>query len=347
MRFRPWHWVALSMTILAGSAGVAWLASPAPGESPVVFAAAAGPDPFVPQYFEAPFPPVTAIETVAAFEAAGRVRDDESVLGLAMGGVARAYPVEMLRMIRQEAINDQIGDLPILVTWCSLCNSARVFERVVGGRTLTFRINGQLWKNNMVLEDLETSSRWSQLPGRAMDGPLAGTTLTDLPILITDWKTWRREYPDTSVGLLARTEETTTHADRYAANASDPYLVGLVIGGEAHAWTLDRLRKQSVVNDEVGGTPVVVVFDHASGSVQVYSRRLDGRLLTFRNRDGKFVEESTGSRWNPLTGEATDGPLAGERLDPMPSVISRKSRWLGFYPASHLRPGTDLPSPLT
>jgi hypothetical protein len=40
---------------------------------------------------------------------------DELVLGAAMGGQAKAYPVTVLRF--REIVNDELAGIPILVTW--------------------------------------------------------------------------------------------------------------------------------------------------------------------------------------------------------------------------------------
>jgi len=43
------------------------------------------------------------------------MRDDEQVLGVAINGVARAYPTRILSW--HELVNDRFRDLPVLVSW--------------------------------------------------------------------------------------------------------------------------------------------------------------------------------------------------------------------------------------
>ena len=62
--------------------------------------------------------------------------------------------------------------VPIAVTWCDLCQSGMVYGREVAGRTLTLRVSGMLWLGNMVMEDLETGTLWSQLAGEGIRGEL-------------------------------------------------------------------------------------------------------------------------------------------------------------------------------
>lgn len=41
--------------------------------------------------------------------------DEELVMGLALGGEAKAYPISVLRS--REMVNDELAGIPILVTW--------------------------------------------------------------------------------------------------------------------------------------------------------------------------------------------------------------------------------------
>ena len=74
--------------------------------------------------------------------------------------MSRAYPLQIL--IWHEVVNDQIGGVPVIVTYCSICNSAIVFERKLGRRILSFGITGFVHGSNMVLYDRETQSWWQQ-----------------------------------------------------------------------------------------------------------------------------------------------------------------------------------------
>ncbi|MEE8445620.1 MAG: DUF3179 domain-containing (seleno)protein, partial [Alphaproteobacteria bacterium] len=58
--------------------------------------------------------------------------DQEPVIGLVVGGVAKAYPLRIL--IWHEIVNDSIGGTPVAVTFCPLCNAAVVFDRRLDGR---------------------------------------------------------------------------------------------------------------------------------------------------------------------------------------------------------------------
>ena len=77
------------------------------------------------------------------FVPVGETRDlapREPVISVHIGSEARAFPLRIL--IWHEIVNDTVGGMPIAVTWCPLCNSSVVFDRRVGGRTLSFGTTG-------------------------------------------------------------------------------------------------------------------------------------------------------------------------------------------------------------
>src|SRR5690242_15184102 len=54
---------------------------------------------------------------------------NEPVLALEIASDARAYPLQIL--IWHEIVNDTVGGRPVVITYCPLCNSGLVFDRVV------------------------------------------------------------------------------------------------------------------------------------------------------------------------------------------------------------------------
>ncbi|NNC90526.1 MAG: DUF3179 domain-containing protein [Akkermansiaceae bacterium] len=72
---------------------------------------------FNPRKVVAPFPAITDAKHVPAKEAGKFVSDDELVLGVAVGGEARAYPINMLTNPTREIVNDHVGGRAIAATW--------------------------------------------------------------------------------------------------------------------------------------------------------------------------------------------------------------------------------------
>jgi hypothetical protein len=122
----------------------------------------------------------------------------EPVITVTIAGEAsRAYPVRYLMW--HEIVNDQIGDLPIAVTFCPLCNSGIVFDRRTPAGTLRFGVSGKLRNSDMIMFDRETQSWWQQAVGIAIVGDLTGTHLQTLPTWMESWENFRSTNPQGQV----------------------------------------------------------------------------------------------------------------------------------------------------
>ncbi len=285
------------------------------------------------QVFRGPMPPVRPARVVPARNVGRRVADDELVLGIALDGQARAYPINMLTGPNREIINDQLGTHAIAVTWCHLCHSGIVYSRKVRGTVLVFAVSGLLWNDNLVMIDGRTKSSWSQLTGRAMRGPLQDAQLEQLPATLTDWKTWRALHPETTVMPMSR---TTRVYDQSFYRVLNRFVVGVAHGDAARAWPLSELDSTHFVNDELAEQPLLITYDGSSHTAFVFDRRVEQRTLSFFERDGKLFDAQTESRWDPSSGRAVDGPLQGKTLAPVPSTPAYRSVWETFYPRGTL-----------
>ena len=120
--------------------------------------------------------------------------DVEPVMGLEINGDARAYPLRVLMW--HEIVNDTVGDLPVTVTYCPLCNAALVFDRRIDGEADTFGTTGKLRHSDLVMYDRRTESWWQQFTGEAIAGELTGTKLKPVPSRLESWKNFKARHPD-------------------------------------------------------------------------------------------------------------------------------------------------------
>ena len=112
-------------------------------------------------------------------------------------------------------------------------------------------------------------------------------------------------------------------------------VVGVAHGGSAKAYPLAAVAEVGVVNDRVGGRPVVVAVT-PGGTLVAYDRRVAGEPLRFERADDRRLA-ADGSRFAVATGEAVDGPHAGRTLEPaaeLPPLFWFS--WLDFHPESDL-----------
>ncbi len=262
-------------------------------------------------------------------EANVEIREQELVLGVALDGEARAYPLNRISGPKRELLNDTIGGKPIAVTWCSLCFSAVVFDRQTHSGLLELGIAGSLWHDNMVMYDTKTQSLWSQIRGEAMSGPLQGTKLVRLASDVMTWNAWKREHPETTVAMFSR---TTEEFSRFPTSSRLTPALTLTSEEGSRAWELSELRHQPILNEMWKGQALLIARIEETGASRVYSRVLEDREFTFVTKNNSILDEQTRSTWDPRTGEAIDGPLRGLQLRRIPTSVASKSKWQIFYP---------------
>jgi hypothetical protein len=186
------------------------------------------------------------------------VRDTEPVIGLVLKGEARAYPLSIL--IWHEIVNDTVGGVPVAITYCPLCNSAVVFDRRLGGRTLEFGTTGKLRHSDLVMYDRQTESWWQQFLGEAIVGALTGETLRMVPSRLESFAEFRQRAPAGRVLVPNNPGMRRYGMNPYAGyDSSDtPFLYRgplpegiaalervVVVGREA--WPLTRVRAKGVI----------------------------------------------------------------------------------------------------
>lgn len=231
-----------------------------------------------------------------------------------------------------------------------------MFRAEIDGKPLDFDSSGSgfgLRGMNFVMRDRDTGTAWQQATGEAFEGPLKGKRLTILPFEITTWGEWRARYPETmalvpearfdeqyrlmaqrvaNLQLSARPRDRTLRDDARLPPMTQ--VLGIDVSGGRKAYPLPVLEKQTVVNDRVGSTPVLLVYAARVETTTAFSRVLRGRTLTFRAaRPGiaNVVDEETGSTWTPY-GECVAGSLKGERLEPITPLPSFWFSWAQFFP---------------
>lgn len=326
--------VAASLLALTVAFLVAW--HEPPGRPDVA------PSPFTkPMLILGPMAPMVDIPTVDAPGASDLLRPGESVLGVEINGEARAYPIDMMKYLEREILNDRLGGVPIAVTWCDRCQSGIVYGREVEGRELTFHVNGMLYHDNMVMVDSETGTLWSQIQGLGLEGSLAGRQLDGFPAVITPWDAWRAQHPRTSVLNFDRAPRGTSpspdgeilpHRERFSPGPSADFLLGVRCGDEGRAWKLDFLRRNPVLNESSCGIPLLLVHLPESGTFLAFDRRVDGVELTFRGEGGLLLDHQTDSVWDVESGRAVEGPQSGSALKAVQTTITLASAWEKLYP---------------
>ncbi len=113
----------------------------------------------------------------------------------------------------------------------------------------------------------------------------------------------------------------------------DEVVAGVELGPRPRLYPIGLLDTYEVVDAVDGNVPYVVARCPLTGLVAVFDRRAGGRALTFENsgalwRDMLVLRDrETGTYWNPATGRALEGPLAGETLRGIPAPVAAAEAW--------------------
>ena len=317
-------------------------------------------------------PSIDAPKFVGPSEASAWLKDVEPVVSLEIDGDARAYPLQILTW--HEIVNDSVGDVPVAVTFCPLCNSAIAFDRRLDGVELEFGVSGNLRNSDLIMYDRQTHSWWQQFTGEGIVGEHAGRTLEHLSASIVSFADFKEANPEGRV--LSR---DTGYARQYGRNPyagydtfdGNPFLfsgdldgrllpvervIAVTVEDVDVAFPLTVLQEEGVINYAIEERDIAVfhkfgttsALDASSiaesrdvGAAGVFDATLDGQALTFSVRDGQIVDDQTGSAWDIL-GNAVEGPLVGERLTPVVHGNHFWFAWAVFKPDTIVYQGRDL-----
>ncbi|MCH7906217.1 MAG: DUF3179 domain-containing protein [Chloroflexi bacterium] len=284
--------------------------------------------------------PLYETASMTAEEASAVYPPHTRVLGIVHEGDVRAYPLAVLSY--RESIHDTVGGVPLLVTWAPFCYTGRVFlapsrSGTPAGGTYTgdapFRVGstGRVVVNSPVLYELETGAQWLQYQGAALDGPDIGARLSEIPSLNTTLAAWMDAYPDTRVlddrvaplGDLFDRYYSSGRAGMHRAPHRDPrwppkeIVSGVSINGDVCAFPMSWLQIEPVVNEEVGGVPLVVAYEEHSASVLVFRAEIGGRRLTFEaDEDEQYEEDEQDEQLEESENDSPAGASVVESDDP-------------------------------
>lgn len=273
------------------------------------------------------------------------VPDTTFVIGLDINGEKRAYPLFI--MVWHEIVNDSVGGVPVAVTYCPLCFTNQVFERVIDGKEVEFGTSGKLYNSNLVMYDRLTDSYWSQALGVAITGELTGYELKRIPFDVISWADWKTLYPETLV-LTTETGHIRSYGvDPYGDYYTDPRILfpveheddrmhpkELILGFHesdvSKAYKQDDVESAIVINDIFNNKPMMLV-SLFSGDSRAFDRTVDGKVLTFDFVDNVIIDLESKSKWN-YDGVAISGSMEGIQLVRLPFNPGFWFEWVAFHP---------------
>lgn len=270
---------------------------------------------------------------------------DKLVIGIELNGEARAYPIQLIGYHHQ--VVDTINSIPVMVTYCTVCRTGRVFNPVVNGKYEKFRLVGMDHFNAM-FEDETTKSWWRQSTGECIAGPLKGTKLSEVKSEQVALNAWLRRYPN---ALILQGDEkfksSFVQMDNYDKGNSKSnltkrdtaswnpksWIVGIEKDFIAKAYDWNQLVAERIIQDSLPNLPLVILLENDSASFHTYSRKVNNDILNFSLRNDSIIDLNSQSLWD-FDGRCIDGKLKGASLEKIKSYQEYVHSWEYFHPGS-------------
>lgn len=268
-----------------------------------------------------------------------KIDPKETVIGVTIDGESKAYPIEIIGYHHQ--VRDSLAGKPIMVTYCTVCRTGRVFSPVIDGVEEQFRLVGMDHYNAM-FEDSRTHSWWRQVNGEAIVGEMKGKRLDEIPSEQMSLASWIDAHPGTRI--MQRDENFKAQYDSLALydegkmtgrlEGTDSvswkdksWVIGVQTNDHAKAYDWIELKKSHVVNDTIAATPILVALE--PDNISFHSWKRD--TLQFKYDNGVLKDINTNSTWN-WKGTCVEGKLAGSKLDYQQSYQEYWHSWRTFRP---------------
>lgn len=267
---------------------------------------------------------------------ANKVEPERLVIGVVNNGEAKAYPIRFLGYHHQ--VRDTVGGEPLIITYCTVCRTGRVFEPTVKGKPETFRLVGMDHFNAM-FEDAGTNSWWRQVNGEAIAGKLKGETLPEVFSTQTSLSKWialnpsslimqedpafKNSYDSTLNYESGKSRKDLTGTDSLSWKPKS-WVVGVTSGKASKAFDWNKLKQERLIHDTIAATPVMLVLAEDQQSFFAFERTGAQQLFTL-NRDTLL----SGTQRFRIDGKALDSTAS---LKALPAYQEFWHSWQTFHP---------------
>ena len=234
------------------------------------------------------------------------------IIGIENNGQAKAYPIQFLGY--HHLVFDTIGGKPIVVTYCIICRSGRVFEPIVNGKPEHFKLVG-INHDNAILQDKTTESWWQQSTGEAITGSLKGKSLPEFSSSQMALKQWLALYPNSlimqpdknyladykSLSNYETGNEKKVSADTVSWQEKS-WVAGIKMGNESKAYDWKTLQRERIIYDVLASQPIALILAADNKSFTALQRVNELQKFILRNDtlyDGQNSYNLMGTSFNP------------------------------------------------
>ena len=274
-----------------------------------------------------------------------QVGDEKLVIGVEINGNARAYPIQQIGYHHQ--VRDTIGDTHLMVTYCTVCRTGRVYNPVVNDRVEKFRLVGMDHFNAM-LEDATTKSWWRQSTGECIAGALKGQQLAEIPSRQVALGAWKRAHPNTLILQpdsnyqepinkmvtyeSGKSKSQLTKRDSLSWQAKS-WVLGISTATTARCYDWNELLQYKQIIDSFPGLTLILVIENDSTTFHAYETKLGEKSLQLMREENGIRDAASGTLWN-WDGVGVSGPLQATSLQRIPCYQEYLHSWEYFHPSS-------------
>ena len=268
--------------------------------------------------------------------ATNKVDSSRLVIGVVNNGEAKAYPIRFLGYHHQ--VQDVVGGKTLLITYCTVCRTGRVYEPVVNGKPEQFRLVGMDHFNAM-LEDVTTKSWWRQATGEAITGKLKGQKLPEFfstqsslskwlklnptSLVMQEDPSFKNEYDTTGKFESGKSTSELTGTDSLSWKDKS-WIIGVKVGKEKKAYDWNELKAKRIINDKLNDKNIVVVLAQDDKSFFAFENLDAANNFTIHN-DTLIL----GNLQYTINGKAIGNNAA---LKPLPAYQEFWHSWRTFNP---------------
>ncbi|MCG3167704.1 MAG: hypothetical protein POELPBGB_03498 [Bacteroidia bacterium] len=273
-----------------------------------------------------------------------KISEDALVIGVEQGNKSKAYPVTLIGYHHQ--VRDTIGDVAVMITYCTVCRTGRAYSPIVDGKNEEFRLVGMDHFNAM-FEDKTTKSWWRQATGECVAGKRKGERLIEITSQQMTLKAWMELHPQSLIMQPDKKFENEylglTGFDKGEIKSvlvgssktsweKKSWVVGIEVEGISAAYDWNTLKEKKLIQDTVGNLSIAVVMGDDGQSFFTWNRNLNGEILNFvYDSVNILTDEKSHSKWS-ASGVCISGELAGTKMKPVQSYQEFWHSWQTFHP---------------
>ena len=267
-----------------------------------------------------------------------KVDSNRLVIGVTLNGQSKAYPIQYIGY--HHHVQDTLAGKPILVTYCTVCRTGRVYEPIINGKHESFRLVGMDHFNAMI-EDATTKSWWRQATGEAITGKLKGTNLPELLSTQTSLAKWTELHPQTLIMQAdpsfvkqydtsfrfesGKSKSKLTGTDSLSWKRKS-WVIGIQLGKETKAYDWNKLKESRIIHETLNQLPVLLILSKDHRSFFAFERPAEDAIFTISN-DTILLN----GRKYQINGKGIDTNF---NLKPIPAYQEFWHSWKTFHPQS-------------